>query len=149
MIPLRTLPGTESAYTHLADTHPFSRRQFLRWAGLGTIALAAGACSVGSPRYSVIITSENTFSPSPLVIPQGASVVWLNNTAEAYTVTCDPAQFTDKSLVRLPLQATSWDSGNLYPGQRWLYTFTTQGFYLYTSRLGNPQAAKGIVVVTA
>jgi plastocyanin len=125
-----------------------SRRQFLTWFGLGAVAFAANACTAHPPYFTITITNAGTFDPSPLVVPLGATVAWYNNSSEAYTVTCDPAKVSDKARIQLPNNAPVWDSGILYPGQKWIYTFATVGGFLYTSTLGNSQSASGIVRVT-
>ncbi len=126
-----------------------SRRHLLATLGLGVAALALDACASRTPYYGVAITEQGTFDPSPLVIPQGAKVIWVNKNTRHYTVTCDPAQVSDKAHVSLPQNAAAWASPILYTGQTWAYTFTTPGRYIYTSFFGNAEAATGMITVTA
>ncbi len=123
--------------------------------------LCLAACSPSqSSTYSVkiLLTQDRShFDPSTLVIPSGATVVWQNESIYPVTVTCDPSKVksistnndpaTSAAYVNLPSGATPWDSGTLYPGQTWSYTFTTRGDYLYFSQYGQPPDLVGIISV--
>jgi len=119
-----------------------SRRSFLK-----LIAVALGT-SAGSPLIAactpknqeqfqvdiVLEQSEIHYSPATLKIPQGATVTWLNKSYYSQSATCDPNQSSDNSIVNLPKGAQPWDSGILYPGQRFSKTFDTPGTYVYFSQ---------------
>jgi plastocyanin len=117
--------------------------------GLGLAAIALDACASRSPYYGIAITEQGTFEPSPLVVPQGTKVIWINKNTQPYTVTCDPAQVRDKAHIGLPENAAAWASPILYTGQTWAHTIDTPGSYIYTSFFGNSEAATGMITVTA
>ncbi len=141
-----------------------SRRKLIRAAGkafLGFGALLLSACFPRqSDTYSVkilVTQSRSHFEPSNLVIPPGAKVVWQNQAIYPATVTCDPAKAkpvsangvsaTSTTYVKLPKGASPWDSGTLYPGQTWAYTFRTPGVYLYFSQYSDSPYLVGTVTV--
>ncbi|MHB8627466.1 MAG: cupredoxin domain-containing protein [Aggregatilineales bacterium] len=126
-----------------------NRRRFLQGVGLGIMAVAASACAARPSFFNVTITDSGTFDPPLVVIPKGALVVFLNRNTGPYSVTCDPAKTTDKARVSLPAGAAAFDSGILYPGDKWQHTFDTPGDFRYTSVLGNAESAIGVIRVTA
>jgi plastocyanin len=118
-----------------------NRRQWFRRLGktlLGVSVIGLSACLPRqASRYEVkilVTQSRGHFEPSGLVIPRGTTVVWQNQAIYPQTVTCDPAKAQGVQGVQLPKGAQPWDSGVLYPGQTWLYTFNTPGEYLYFSQ---------------
>ncbi len=126
-----------------------SRRRFLQVVGYGLVAIGIAACNTRPDYFSISITDQGTYEPSLLVVPNGAVVVWLNQNSVPYSVTCDPSKATDKARVSLPTNASAFDSGILYSGDKWQYTFNTPGDFRYTSVLGNAESAIGVIRVTA
>ncbi len=141
-----------------------SRRKLIRAVGkafLGFGALLLSAClPQQSETYSVkilVTQSRSHFEPSNLVISPGAKVIWQNQAIYPATVTCDPAKArpvsangvaaTSTTYVQLPKGASPWDSGPLYPGQSWEYTFRTPGEYLYFSQYSDSPYLVGTVTV--
>lgn len=131
------------------------RRQLLQRLGkavLGASVLGISACMPRQPsRYQVkilVTQSRSHFEPSGLVIPRGTTVVWQNQGIYPQTVTCDPAKAKGGASAQLPKGAQAWDSGVLYPGQTWLYTFQTPGEYLYFSQYADGPSLTGTVKVT-
>ncbi len=141
-----------------------SRRKFMGDAGKALLvfgALVLNACSGRqSTTYFVKIQltqDRNHFTPSALVIPVGSKVVWQNQSIYPATVTCDPGKVksvstnhqpaTSAAYVKLPSGAAPWDSGILYPGQTWSYTFQTPGEYLYFSQYGQAPDLIGVIKV--
>ena len=118
-----------------------SRRGFIK---LLTLTLSTG---VGVPlltscgkedkvEFQVDIVIEQSgihYAPATLTIPRGGTVTWLNKSYYSQSATCDPNQATEKSIANLPKGAEPWDSGLLYPGQRFSKTFDTPGTYVYFS----------------
>ncbi len=125
-----------------------SRRQMLAAFSLGLLAVALDACASRTPYTGIAITDQGTFDPSPLVIPKGMKVIWINKNTQPYTITCDPTQIGDQAHVSLPQNASAWASPILYTGQTWAYTFNTPGSYIYTSFFGNSEASTGMITVT-
>lgn len=129
-----------------------TRRHFLYLIGglLGAPALLA-ACTAQTRRFAVTIQGTNMawYQPAALTIPQGATVVWVNRDSYPHTVTCNPTLAQeDGGVSQLPSGASPWDSGDLYTGQQWSYTFTTPGHYLYYSRRDEANRLFGLITVT-
>ena len=126
---------------HIKDTPAVSRRGFIKLLGV-TFGLSMGApllsscATANQEEYQVDIVldqSEIHYLPATLVIPSGATVTWLNKSYYSQSATCDPQQAGDFKQVNLPQGAQAWDSGVLYPGQRFSKTFDTAGTYIYFS----------------
>jgi plastocyanin len=126
-----------------ASAH-ISRRGFIKLLTV-TLGTSVGApllasCAPGSrenkDQYQVNIIKEQSeihYSPATLTIPRGATVTWLNKSYYSQSATCDPNRAKNGSAASLPKGAPAWDSGLLYPGQRFSKTFDTQGTYVYFS----------------
>ena len=149
-------------------THRYSKQVPL-WKlkdGIGLLLLLLGvlvlsACSTReSAAYLVkiqLIEGRSHFAPSTLVVPAGSRVIWQNLSIYPVTVTCDPSKVksvstnqdpaTSAALVKLPSGASPWDSGTLYPGETWSYTFKTTGEYLYFSQYDESPELVGVVRV--
>jgi plastocyanin len=126
-----------------------NRREFVRLllpGALGATLLAA--CSTENTHFVVKIDGKNSFVPGDLVVPAGSVVTWQNISLLPQTVTCDPTKAQKASRVQIPDNAKPWDSGQLYPGQTWSYTFDTPGSYTYFSRAQESDALLGTVTVT-
>ncbi len=141
-----------------------SRRKFMSGAGKALLvfgALVLNACTgrhIAAYFVKIQLTqNRNHFTPSTLVIPIGSKVVWQNQSIYPATVTCDPGKVksvstnhqpaTSAAYVKLPAGAAPWDSGILYPGQTWSYTFHTPGEYLYFSQYGQTPDLIGVIKV--
>ncbi|MEZ4869292.1 MAG: plastocyanin/azurin family copper-binding protein [Caldilineaceae bacterium] len=120
-----------------------NRRRILQWAGkamlgIGLAPLVAACSIVTRPRlFNVTMSGPDPtmFLPGSLTIPRGATVIWKNDDIYPHTVTCQPTEGqAGASYAKLPQGAQPWDSGNIYTGETWSYTFTTPGDYLYYSR---------------
>lgn len=132
-----------------------SRRRFLRLgqqmaAGIGSAALLT-ACSIRTSRQRFTVDMSGPeptmFLPGSLTIPRGATVVWKNKDLYPHTVTCQPSE-ANGAYAKLPKGAQPWDSGDLYTGQMWSYTFTTPGQYVYFSRRDETGRMLGSIIVT-
>jgi plastocyanin len=82
-------------------------------------------------RFTVVMTSDRTFDPASLVISQGATVVWWNQSVLPHTTTLDPGAFDSDIPLALPDGANPWNSDVVLSGQFWSTTFDTPGDYLY------------------
>ncbi len=112
------------------------------------LAPVMAACDVSLP-HVVEIDDQRGFDPGTLTIPRGATVRWKNVGASAHTVTDDPAKAHNRSNAALPAGAAAWDSGPLYAGQTWTYTFDTPGQYVYFSTLDEAANFVATLIVTA
>lgn len=118
-----------------------SRRGFIKLItatfGLGIASSLLTSCaSQNEDEYQVDIVlqqSEIHYSPATLTVPMGATVTWLNKSYYSQSVTCDPQQAANGGIANLPQGAQPWDSGRLYPGQRFSKKFDMPGTYIYFS----------------
>jgi plastocyanin len=128
-----------------------TRRKFLYVLGVaGAGGLLAG-CGIrdSEPDFTVTIGSGSMFTPASLVIPVGSVVGWHNRSEHVHTVTADPEQSQMPERISLPSGASPFDSGNLYSGERWVYTFDVPGMYVYFCRYHEVHEMLGSIVVTA
>ncbi|MGE5251633.1 MAG: plastocyanin/azurin family copper-binding protein [Bacteroidota bacterium] len=140
---------------HNDPSRPVSRRGFLK---LLAVALGAG---VGSPLLAacakgnnglfevdiVLEQNEIHYSPMTLTIPRGTTVIWLNKSYYSQSATCDPQKATQGTMVSLPENAQPWDSGLLYPGQRFSKLFDVPGTYIYFALPRLSAGSIGTIVV--
>jgi plastocyanin len=122
-----------------------TRREFLYLLG-GALA----ACRTGNrePDYTVVIHNNHTFDPASLTVPLGSIVVWHNRSANVHTVTADPAKAQLPERILLPPEALPFDSGDLFSGDRWVYTFDVPGDYIYFSRYYELEEMLGVISVS-
>jgi len=101
----------------------------------GALARLAAADQTPAPAASpyLIDISNNSFSPSSLTVPAGATVTWKNDDPYAHTVTMQGKN--------------GFDSGNLDSGKTFSQTFTKPGTYQYICSI-HPSMA-GTITVTA
>jgi len=108
-----------------------SRRQFL----LLLAGVLAGCSPAGTePDFTVRIEQSMKFEPASLIIPRGSLVAWHNRADSIHTVTADPGKAQRPERVLLPSGVQAFDSGDLFPGDRWVYSFETPGDYVYFCR---------------
>ena len=137
------------------NSESISRRGFIK---LITVALGT---SLGSPLLAsctsekkqeyevdiVIQQNEISYSPATLAIPRGSTITWLNKSYYSQSATCDPKKAGNGIVASLPKDAQPWDSGVLYPGQRFSKRFDVPGTYIYFS-LPRPSASTvGTIIV--
>lgn len=87
------------------------------------------------------------FSPNPITIHVGETVVWTNPSSEVHNVVDDPSQVTNKSEVQLPRGARPFNSGYIKSGQSFSHTFTVPGVYRYACNLHEDQGMFGKIIV--
>lgn len=137
------------------DSKPVSRRDLIKvlTAVFGLSVAAPLLTSCGNEKGDefqvdiVLQQSEIHYSPAAITIPIGAKVTWLNKSYYSQSVTCDPKQAGDYKMGNLPQNAKPWDSGLLYPGQRFSKTFDTPGTYVYFSLPRLSPNAVGTIIV--
>jgi plastocyanin len=76
---------------------------------------------------------DYSFNPQAVYVSAGDTVNWTNEAGTPQTTTSDP------------MQAESWDSGSLNPGQSFVHTFTIPGTYTYTSTLDSNMYGEVVV----
>jgi plastocyanin len=101
------------------------------------------------PNYTVRIDRSHTFQPASLVIAAGSMVAWHNRAPSIHTVTADPSKAQLPERILLPDEAEPFDSGDLYSGQRWMYTFDVPGTYIYFCRYHELNEMLGVITVVA
>jgi plastocyanin len=99
------------------------------------------------PAATVKLTPDFAFDPEKITIKTGQAVRWVNEGRSPETVTGDPAQFSDKSLVSLPEGAKPWDSGVLNSGDDFVHVFDVAGTHRYASMNAYPHPMTGEVDV--
>ncbi len=132
-----------------------SRRGFIK-----IISIALGT-SLASPllasctpdrkkEYEIDIVIQQgviLYSPANLTVPRGSTVTWLNKSYYSQSATCDPAKAGDGGITNLPAGTQPWDSGLLYPGQRFTKTFDAPGTYIYFSLPRLSAGTVGTIIV--
>jgi plastocyanin len=95
----------------------------------------------------VTMTDELAFVPDTVRIRVGETVTWTNPTSIVHTVTAHPDGVRDPSAIALPPGAPPFDSGNLFPGDRFSHRFTEPGTYRYLCVPHALAPMVGVVVV--
>lgn len=99
------------------------------------------------PAAVVDMTFGLKFVPAEVRIRVGQTVEWRNKGFLPHTVTFDPAQAEDPSLVSLPEGVAPFDSGKIGGGGTWRHTFTKPGTYRYICKPHEDHAMVGVVIV--
>jgi plastocyanin len=97
--------------------------------------------------FTVTIRRDITFEPAALVVPLGSTVVWHHMADSVHTVTADPAKSQRPARIHLPEDASPFDSGDLFSGQRWAHTFEVAGTYIYFCRYHEMDEMLGVITV--
>ena len=63
------------------------------------------------------------------------------------TITADPAKAQRPKRVLLPSDASPFDSGDVFSGERWAYTFDVPGTYIYFCRYHEQDEMIGAITV--
>ena len=115
-----------------------------------------GGCGVGGPAYlepsegtaaTVIMTTGLAFDPSVVTVKVGDTVEWRNKSILTHTVTTDPTVAAKSSDVRVPEGAVVFDSGAVFPGEVFRYTFKVPGIYSYICEPHQRFGMSGTIVV--
>lgn len=131
-----------------------SLRRSLR-ALLGLVLLLGGSVLLGAtlapsatdPAVVVGMTNTMTYTPDTIRVEVGETVRWENSSAVMHTVTADPEEAFKDESVTLPDGASTFDSGNMDPGQTFEYTFETPGTYRYFCIPHEAVGMRGTVIV--
>jgi plastocyanin len=101
------------------------------------------------PDYTVIIRPERTFEPASLSVPRGSIVAWHNQTDHVHTITTDPQKAQMPERISQPPDTSPFDSGDVFSGERWAYTFDVPGTYVYFCRYHELEEMFGAITVIA
>ncbi len=80
---------------------------------------------------------DEAFSPAHIQVLLGTTVTWTNQDSVPHNVTLSPVVISPSD---------NWESGLLYSGQSFGYTFTSRGTFLYYCQV-HPEMS-GTVIVT-
>ena len=93
-----------------------------------TLSLGCGSSSnapssptpTGSMPVSIVAGSSTltttAYSPNPMTVPVGGTIIWTNNDSVTHTSTADNGE---------------WNSGSIAPGGQYSKTFSTTGTFSY------------------
>ena len=95
----------------------------------GSTPAPAGSTTVTVPAGASGLTTT-AYAPNPLTVSTGTTVSWLNNDNTTHTSTSD---------------GNAWSSGDIAPGGRFNFTFTSSGRFTYHCTL-HPNMVGTIVV---
>lgn len=106
----------------------------------GAGGTAQASVSQGKPVFGAthVYMRGETFSPVHIQVVLGTTVTWTNQDNVPHTVTFSPVVISSSD---------SWESGLLYPGQSFSYTFTSRGTFQYSCQ-EHPFSMSGTVIVT-
>lgn len=114
----------------------------------GSLLLGATlASSAPDPAVVVGMTNTMTYTPDTVRVEVGETVRWENGSAVMHTVTADPEEAFKDESVTLPDGASTFNSGNMDPGQTFEYTFETPGTYRYFCIPHEAVGMRGTVIV--
>ena len=108
--------------------------------GFATSSTAQASTSQTKPAFGVTQVSMrgDAFTPAHIQVTLGTTVTWTNQDTVPHNVTFSPVVLT---------ASNDWESGLLYPGQSFNYTFTSRGTYQYHCQ-EHPFEMTGTVIVT-
>jgi plastocyanin len=106
----------------------------------GASATAKASLSQDKPVFGAthVYLRHETFSPASIQVVLGTTVTWTNQDDVPHTVTLSPVVISSSD---------NSESGLLYPGQSFSYTFTSQGSFQYHCQ-EHPFSMSGTVIVT-
>ncbi|MCB8984603.1 MAG: hypothetical protein H6659_12315 [Ardenticatenaceae bacterium] len=121
----------------------------------GSLLFLAGCADMEAARDNehyqirvVMADSQSHFEPSSLTVGPGATVTWTNTGLYPQTVTFNPDEVETLTGARPSDGLAAWESGVLYPGEDWSYTFDTPGTYLFVSKSQAMPKMMGVIEVT-
>ncbi len=83
-----------------------------------------GSVSQGTTTFGVthVFIQQEAYSPPRIQVLLSTTVTWTNKDSVAHNVTITPVVIS---------AADTWESGLLYPGQSFSYSFTSRGTFKY------------------
>lgn len=106
----------------------------------GASPVAPGSTAPSGENVAVAI-EDYAYSPSPLTISPGTTVIWTNKDSASHTVTSADGPSTDAETTGL------FDSGMMSKGNTFSYTFTEAGTYNYLCTPHRSMASMHAVVI--
>ncbi|HVB72795.1 MAG TPA: plastocyanin/azurin family copper-binding protein [Ktedonobacteraceae bacterium] len=108
--------------------------------GFGAGSTAQASLSQDKPVFGAthVYMGQEAYSPASIQVVLGTTVTWTNQDTVPHTVTLSPVVISSSD---------NWESGLLYPGQSFSYTFTSRGIFKYYCS-EHPFEMIGIVNVT-
>ena len=85
-----------------------------------------------------VLMHNDAFTPTHIQVTMGTTVTWINQDSVPHNVTLSPVVLT---------ASNNWESGLIYPGQSYSYTFTSRGTFQYYCQ-EHPFEMKGTGIVT-
>ena len=116
--------------------------------GAAAVAVPVLAAQSKTVEVSMVNAPTAKFDPESVTIAAGDTVQWTNPEPVGHTVTCDPKEAVDKSLVVMPPGAAPFDSGDMVEGTVFKHTFTQKGTYKYICLYHESMGMVGTVIVT-
>lgn len=101
----------------------------------------------GTGDVTIEMTSNLTYAPAAAQARVGQTVVWLNVSSMAHTVTADPELAGNAASVSLPAGAAPFASPLVAAGGSFSYTFTVPGTYRYFCQPHEGAGMIGTIVV--
>ncbi|HEV2582853.1 MAG TPA: plastocyanin/azurin family copper-binding protein, partial [Ktedonobacteraceae bacterium] len=107
---------------------------------LGASGTARASVSQDKPVFGAthVYMRDEAFSPARIQVVLGTTVTWTNQDTVPHSVRLSPAMMSSSD---------DWESGLLYPGQSFSYTFTSRGTFPYYCQ-EHPYEMGGTVTVT-
>ncbi len=124
-------------------TMPLTPARYLPGRRSGPQGATPGATPSEGADPEVVMT-DLAFVPDTLRVRSGTQVRWTNTSELVHTVTAHPDRVRDPGSIKLPEGAEPFDSGNLFPGETFVWRFETPGVYRY---LCIPHATVGMIGV--
>jgi plastocyanin len=108
--------------------------------GFGGGGTAQASVSQDKPVFGVthVYLRSDAFTPAYIQVVLGTMVTWTNEDNVPHNVTLSPVVISSSD---------NWESGLLYPGQPFSYTFTSRGTFQYHCQ-EHPFEMIGTVIVT-
>lgn len=103
------------------------------------------------PRAGGVVVIEMTdamrFEPERALVTPGDTIEWVNVGEIPHTSTAEPGAAAVPGNVSLPAGASTWDSGELAPGERFRVLVEAEGEYRYVCTLHEGLGMVGALVV--
>jgi plastocyanin len=109
-----------------------------RGGGIGSQAQTSTSQNKSVFNVTQVYMRNDAFTPAHIEVLLGATVTWTNQDTVPHNVTLTPAVLT---------ASNNWESGLIYPGQSFSYTFTSRGSFQYYCQ-EHPSEMIGTVLVT-
>ena len=108
--------------------------------GFSAGSAAQAAAVQAKPVFGVtqVTMRDDAFTPQIIQVTLGTTVTWTNQDSTPHNVTFSPV---------VPTSTDNWESGLLYSGQSYSYTFASRGTFQYRCQ-EHPYDMLGTVIVS-